>query len=329
MKLKLTNDSSNVQNKNAGNGGDLVKHTVYLATLRYLLQHKPWSEGLLLKECHAGRGLYDIPDGDARRQLLSCLFSEAPAENTILLQRAQQDVLSKLSCWTDFGEAPQQYAGSALMNAYTLAKHCGIHVVDYYEWQSDTRQSLRTALKEMQFESQLALNVLPLEEDGGTFDGEAYIEQHIGEWHKQHLVLLDPFAMWRQPRDRLKRDRYGALVDSLIRRGADAPSLILFWTWGQAFDAADGDLADTHKSVKNGYQDLRDRFHKAEFEFVLVRWRWGFQFAMWIVVPKEHMCALQADLDQHLQLLSDHLVRHGRHLSHPTIQVTIDSKQQQ
>jgi hypothetical protein len=30
-------DDPDKQNKNAGNGGDLVKHTVYLATLDFLL----------------------------------------------------------------------------------------------------------------------------------------------------------------------------------------------------------------------------------------------------------------------------------------------------
>ena len=45
----------NRQNGNAGNGGDLVKHTVYLALLDELLKHEPWRSNLRLRECHAGR----------------------------------------------------------------------------------------------------------------------------------------------------------------------------------------------------------------------------------------------------------------------------------
>src|SRR6266550_1635342 len=66
---KLMEDQ-NKENWNAGNGGDLVKHTVYLAALRYLLPREPWSHGLTLRECHAGRGIYRIAEGDVRRRLL-------------------------------------------------------------------------------------------------------------------------------------------------------------------------------------------------------------------------------------------------------------------
>jgi hypothetical protein len=38
-------------------------------------------------------------------------------------------------------------------------------------------------------------SVLPEEDEGREFDGEAYIEQRISGWAKQDVVLLDPFAM--------------------------------------------------------------------------------------------------------------------------------------
>lgn len=53
-------DPANEQNRNAGNGGDLVKHTVYLATLDFLLKREPWHQGMRLRECHAGRGIYHV-----------------------------------------------------------------------------------------------------------------------------------------------------------------------------------------------------------------------------------------------------------------------------
>ena len=39
-------DSDNPENDNAGNGGDLAKHSVYAGTLRYLLARDPWSTEL-------------------------------------------------------------------------------------------------------------------------------------------------------------------------------------------------------------------------------------------------------------------------------------------
>ena len=71
----LLDDPGNRENKNAGNGGDLVKHTVYLALLDYVLQHEPWATGVRLHECHAGRGIYLIPPHDARRPLVECLYA--------------------------------------------------------------------------------------------------------------------------------------------------------------------------------------------------------------------------------------------------------------
>jgi len=127
-------DSANIQNANAGNGGDLVKHTVYLATLRFLLQREPWSQGLCLGECHAGRGMYAIPKQDKRRRLLSCLYSDPTDEVSILLHDAQRDILTRLGCWPAAVKELEWYAGSALINAYTLAnKHPGLHSLDLYE----------------------------------------------------------------------------------------------------------------------------------------------------------------------------------------------------
>jgi hypothetical protein len=67
-------EDNNRMNKLAGNGGDLVKHTVYLTLLDYLLARYPWSSQLRVHECHAGRAIYPIPSPDDRRPLLECLY---------------------------------------------------------------------------------------------------------------------------------------------------------------------------------------------------------------------------------------------------------------
>jgi hypothetical protein len=132
--------------------------------------------------------------------------------------------------------------------------------------------------------------------------------------------------MWRQPADQRKRNRYGAIIDGLVSHGPDAPSLVLFWTWGRAFPVADGDLDGTAVPVRNGYADLRAKLHNAGIRFVLVKWRWGLQFAMWVVVPAAQLTECRDTIDDHCRLLTHHLIWHrcSQSLSHPQIEVSID-----
>src|SRR5205085_9756067 len=78
-------DPENPENRNAGNGGDLVKHTIYLGALDYLLAHSPWSNELRVRECHAGRGMYGIAGDDPQRLLLECLYSPIASDVGVLL----------------------------------------------------------------------------------------------------------------------------------------------------------------------------------------------------------------------------------------------------
>jgi len=236
-----------------------------------------------------------------------------------MLVETQRKLLRHLGCWLDSANGAHWYAGSALMNALTLATESHIHEVDLYEWQPETRRILRAVVKDMPVESQVGLKILPGEEKDEPFDGEAYIEERVGEWHRQDVILLDPFAMWRQSTDQSKRNRYSAIVDRVLQHGLDAPSLILFWTWGRAFPVAEGDLNDTIERRNNGYQELRAKFHKAEVQIIRVMWRWGLQFAMWVVVPTEHVGSLRDDLELHCRRLSDHL-------DQTPIHVDIDSR---
>jgi hypothetical protein len=324
---KLMEDPANVENLNAGNGGDLVKHTVYLALLRHLLAREPWREELLLRECHAGRGVYHIVAGERRSRLLSCLCSDPTGDSPVLLQNAQRRALGALACWPSGAEAVHWYAGSALLNTIALADtRDNRHKLELYEWLPETRKILRLVLAAAHPEGHQAWSVLPEEEQSHEFDGEDYIERNISHWGKQNVVLLDPFAMWRQPTDQHKRDRFGAIIDGLPHHGSDAPSLVLFWTWGRAFPAADGDLDGTARHVRNGYADLRAKLHNAGLHFVLVKWRWGLQFAMWVVVPAGQLTSLRGSIDFHCRLLSDHLIRQGcsKSLSHPQVEVVVD-----
>lgn len=330
MSWQQMNDPNNVENGNAGNGGDLVKHTVYLATLRSLLQHSPWRQGLRLRECHAGRGVYRIPDPDSRnrRRLIECLYSPSDRDVSVLLHDAQRGAQIALSCWPAVPSQFSWYVGSAVINAWMLrGASDGEHLIEFYELEPPTRSVLKTVFADgASAWPSLRVRILPAPENGREFDGETYVEEHVAEWDLRDILLLDPFAMWRQRKHQAKRDRYRRVFDTLLAHGSDAPSLILFWTWGQAFCAAEGDLKGTRASVANGYQCLRDLLHHAGRRFIRVTWRWGLQFAMWVLVPPAHLDNLRHEINTECWRLRDHLFRHScrNNLGNPDVDVTID-----
>ena len=299
---------------------------MYLTTLDYLLAQSPWSNELRVRECHAGRGMYAIPTDDARRSLLECLYDPLDAHVGVFLHDMQRGSQSALGLWPPNPAQLEWYSGSTVLNAWRLnAARAGSHLLELYEMAPDTRGILRAVFADLRLRlSEVQVRILPEPEDHRTFDGELHIENNISAWNSQDLVLLDPFAMWRQEQDQLRRNRYGRIIDSLIDR-EDSPLLILFWTWGQAFLAAAGDLKNTNTPVRQGYQDLRDRLHRAGRHFIRVAWRWGLQFAMWVFVPDSHLNRLSAALQQRCNDTRDHLLQRGcrGRLTSPDVEVII------
>ena len=303
-------DPRNPENRNAGNGGDLVKHTVYLTVMEHLLNHTPWCKQLRVRECHAGRGMYSIPVGDCRRSLLSSLYEPVDTDTGVLLHDRQRASQRALGVWPTHSTGLGWYVGSAVMNAHRLAAAPGKHLIELYEMSPATRSILRTVLAALGYSaSEVESRVLPEADGARPFDGEQYIANNIGRWDSRDLVLLDPFAMWRQSHHQAQRDRYGRIVDAVIAQGQQSPLLVLFWTWGRAFPVAEGDLRDTNRRVSNGYQDLLDRLLQAGRNLISVVWRWGLQFAMWVLVPDSQQHALAAALRQRCGELNDHLSR--------------------
>lgn len=315
-------------NKLAGNGGDLVKHTVYLTVLDYLLARYPWSSQLRVRECHAGRGIYPIPSPDDRRALLECLYDPVSEETGVLLHDTQRASQSALGVWPADTRAFEWYAGSALLNAWRLRRaETGKHRHELYEQDAETRKSLREALSDPQLElPRVDVRILPEPPDKGEFDREEHVATNIINWNSQDLILLDPFAMWREEKHQSQRDRYRSILDQLTALGQDSPLLTLFWTWGQAFDVADRDLAGTSRAVPNGYHALRALLHDVRGPFIRVTWRWGLQFAMWVVVPDSHVNALCVSLQCRCDQLRDHIRRHGgkERLGDPNVLVRLE-----
>ena len=304
-------DPHNRQNKNAGNAGDLVKHTVYLAVIDRLLQADPWRDHLRVRECHAGRGLYPIPSGDRRTRWLKVLCDPVDGENGVLLHDQQRAGQRALRVWPrDLGSLGW-YAGSAVLNTQRLAAASGQHRIELYEREPDTRRILALALEKLHADTvEVCVSAEP--------DGERYIADNIGQWDSRDLVFLDPFAMWRQECHQAQRDRYQEIMDALTKRAQDSALLALFWTWGRNFPAAEGDLHDTNDVVRGGYQDLRRLLHGSGRHFIRIAWRWELQFAMWVLVPKSRQCDIATALGRHCRALRNRLQRDS------DIEVTID-----
>lgn len=214
------------------------------------------------------------------------------------------------------------------MNAWRLGHAAtGQHRHELYEQDAKTRESLRDVLLNSGLSlPQVGVRIFPEEEDGGSFDAEAHIETNVVDWNSQDLILLDPFAMLREKEDQPQRDRYRSILERLIALEQDSPLLIVFWTWGQAFEAADRDLAGTSRAVPHGYHALRALLHDVRGPFIRVTWRWGLQFAMWVVVPDCHVNALCACLRCRCDQLCDHVRLHGgkKRLRDPNVLVRLE-----
>ena len=250
-------DSDNPANRNAGNGGDLARHSVYAGTLQYLLAHDPWLTEIRVRECHAGRGMSAIPHDDVRRPLLKRLFSPVGSSAGVALHDLQRASQAALGVWPAKATDLNWYSGSAVLNTYCLAATAaGVRQLELYEMSPETKGVLRAVFDTpaMQVPG-VSVRILPEREDGSDFDGERHIETSLASWDSQDLIILDPFAMWRQTRDRVRRARYRRIVDAVTAKGQDAPLLMLFWTWGRAFPIAEGDLNGTNSPVENGYQE--------------------------------------------------------------------------
>jgi hypothetical protein len=215
------------------------------------------------------------------------------------------------------------------VNAWQLASaKGGKHLLELYELEPDTRKILRAvfAAPELQL-PHVGVQILPEPDNGGNFDGESHIENNLLNWNSQDLILLDPFAMWRQDEHQQQRDRYRRIIEHIIDMGRDSPLLILFWVWGQRHHQwAVGDLHGTAVPVSNGYAELRTLLHQANRQFIRVAWCWGLQFAIWVVVPDSHLNPLSAALRQRCDEMRDHLQQHGPRIRrrNPDIEVIVD-----
>lgn len=112
--------SPSEQNANAGNGGDIIKHSIYLALLDALQERNPWRHALHVVEAHAGKGVY-VPAAEAYARAV-----EDSAMQRSILGAAQRKAFRPAPHGLGVIEGTQDgklhaYAASAVLHAFALS----------------------------------------------------------------------------------------------------------------------------------------------------------------------------------------------------------------
>lgn len=256
----------NPENRVAGNVDDLVKHTVYLTVLSFLGENEPWRTATVVRECHAGRGVYLLAEDDARSRAISRLGDTR-------LGRAQRRALAAVGA-----DPARAYAGSALLCALALG---GAHRYEAYEWDPATRAILRAVLSA----AELAGAHVAGDAGEARFDGESHVAERLFGWGASDVVLLDPFGVWDRDKHAIRRERYVRIFDALARHPSP-PSWLLYFTWKNR--------AGIRSERRGSYRDLRARYGGSLVE---ATWESHVPCAMWVAVPERLAPAALAALE--------------------------------
>src|SRR4051794_24446380 len=104
--------------KNAGNSGDLGKHSAYLSLLGELRSQQPWSEELHLVEGHCGKGIYASTSPHWRDFQNQATLGGSP------LLAAEQSILGPppggVGTISNLQRGERPYAGSSVLHAHAL-----------------------------------------------------------------------------------------------------------------------------------------------------------------------------------------------------------------
>ena len=111
--------SPSEQNPNAGNGGDIIKPSIYLALLDALRERDPWRHAPHVVEAHAGKGVY-VPAAEAYVRA-----AEDSAMRRSVLGAAQQKAFRPAPHGLGSIQGTQDgkqhaYAASAVLHAFAL-----------------------------------------------------------------------------------------------------------------------------------------------------------------------------------------------------------------
>ena len=270
------------QDGNAGNGGDIIKHSVYLALLDTLRAEDPWRGELHVVEAHAGKGVYIIP---AKREYARVVKDDRVARASKLCAAQEMAFRCGLGSIDGVEANEQPYAASAVLHAFALCKlpKWSLLLMDA---DPDVTATARRVFNEPVFDSfcprpRVQCTKLSSEEElQGRLGGSCF--------GRCHIIHLDPFAFVIGKEHAATRMQYVRLLRTanqcVARKRLAAHSV--FFVWGRRHGSkAKADLDGVGCGVENGYQDLRA--HVGSEQRITVEWCWGQYFAMLLAVPAE------------------------------------------
>ena len=272
--------SPSEQNQNAGNGGDLIKHSVYLALLDVVrAEHRE----VHVVEAHAGKGVYVPAAAEYARA------ASDPAMQRSVLGAAQEKAFRRapdgLGSIEGARDGEYAYAASAVLHAFALRdlpeKSLLLMDCDPGVTATLTRLFGEPAFRRFKPPPRVLRTELPAE--------EVLIDRfHRACFGGNHIVHLDPFAFVVSKKSAPERERYAKLLRTADRRVAcqTLAALSIFVVWGQRHGSnARADLFGGGCGVRDGYQDLRAMIGSQRR--LVVEWCWGQYFSMLLVVPAE------------------------------------------
>ena len=287
--------SPSAQNPNAGNGGDVIKHSIYLAVLDELRTRKQWRDEVHVVETHAGKGVYvpaakeyaEAADDPGMRRSKLCTAQEKAF-------RLAPHGLGPVD-GMDAEERP--YAASALLHAFALrdVPQKSLLLMDCDKDVTDTLTRLfdEPAFRQYKPAPDVLHTKSPSERELiGRFRNSCFGGNHV--------VHLDPFAFVIGDKHAQTRKRYAELLREADRRVASGTlaALSVFVVWGQRHGGkARADLCGAGCGVRDGYQDLRDIIGYERR--ITVAWCWGQYFAMLLAVPADVRDALGERIERY------------------------------
>lgn len=281
MTLHLTElQSRSNQDRNAGNGGDVIKHSVYLALLDELRHHDPWRCELHVVEAHAGKGVYVLPT--AREFVREGWLTETSQQCKLCAAQREAfgpapDGLGRIDGLMP-GEYP--YAASAVLQAFAI-RDLPQKSLLLMDRDSGVTKTLTRVLSEPAFRG-LTSDVLRTRRSSEEELLDRFSRSCFGA---RHVVHLDPFAFVAGNKHRQEREWYAELLETADRCVAslELAAFSVFITWGQNSAVALADMGDADAANACGYQGLRAKIGSERR--ITLEWCWSRYFAMLLVVP--------------------------------------------
>ena len=274
-------ESPSVQNQNAGNGGDLVKHSVYLALLdTFRAGHRE----LHVVEAHAGKGVY-VPAAEEYARAAKDAAKDTAVRKSVLgtaQENAFRPTPAGLGSIEGTRDGEYAYAASAVLHAFALRDlpKKSLLLMDSDPSATATLTRLFDEPAFLRFDPRPRVHTEAPSE-------EALIDLfHRSCFGENHIVHLDPFAFVVSGEHAPNRERYAKLLRTADRCVASKTlaALSLFIVWGRRHSSkARADLFGEGCCVRNGYQDLCAMIGNERR--LVVEWCWGQYFSMLLVVP--------------------------------------------